>query len=481
LLDRVGLPGLQRYPGRPKLSPRTLDPWSGTESTDSLESQLEKRASRDDPAVPAEPGSIAQLGAGELERPLCAAVDLQRRLEQAIGTIVRRQERFRTTNHELSADWNTPLDDRYPSLAELFTNAGYASGAFVSNYVYTMPESGLGRGFIRYGAFRVTPAEIVASSSITRWLADMHWVRRIVGSQDILNRKRADNVREEFLKWKDGLGGRPFFAMLNIFDAHEPYLPRVPYDTLFGDGRISFDPKTKFTQRSVALGEADRKRLSAEEQVHQHNAYDGALRSIDDQLSLLIDALRQRGNLDDIIVVITSDHGEGFGEGGEFMHGNLFADLTTHVPLLVRFPRVVPAGRVIPEDVSLRDLPATLIALAGLEVRADTLPGHSLVELLRSESAGGSGLSPAFSSFWAWRKTGARNWSMVRSGLRYLLSDKGKPSLFDLRSDPFETVNLLPRANPGLADSARAFRSIIDSIRAVTTTSPRPDPWKPSR
>ncbi len=104
LLDRVGLPGRQRYPGRPKFSPRMVDPWSGTEATDSLESQLEKRASRDNPAVTAEPGSIAQLGTGELERPLCAAVDLQRRLEQAVGTIVRRQERFRTTDHELSAD-----------------------------------------------------------------------------------------------------------------------------------------------------------------------------------------------------------------------------------------------------------------------------------------------------------------------------------------------------------------------------------------
>jgi arylsulfatase A-like enzyme len=381
--------------------------------------------------------------------------------------------------HEVSADWNTPLDRRYPTLAEYFTNAGYATGAFVSNYVYTMPESGLDRGFIRYEAFRVTPAEVVASSSIARWLADLHWVRRAVGSQDVLNRKLTANVREDFLRWMGGLGGRPFFAMLNIFDAHEPYLPPVPYDTLFGDGRISFHPKTIFTQRSVALSEDTRKTLSAAEQERQQNAYDGALRYIDTQLGLLIEELRRRGVLNEIVVVITSDHGEGFGEGGEFMHGNLFSDLTTHVPLLVRFPRGVPAGRLIPQEISLRDLPSTLVGLAGFPASPDSLPGHPLVELLRSPSSSDVGVSPAFSSFWAWRQSGARNWSVVRSGLRYVLSDKGKELLFDLRNDPYETASLLERASPEIRDSARAFRSVIDSIRAVTTTSPRPNPWKP--
>jgi arylsulfatase A-like enzyme len=379
--------------------------------------------------------------------------------------------------HEVSADWNTPLDRRYPTLAEYFTNAGYATGAFVSNYVYTRPESGRDRGFIRSEAFRVTPAEVVASSSIARWLADLHWVRRVVGSQDVLNRKLTANVRQDFLRWMGGLRGRPFFAMLNIFDAHEPYLPPAPFDTLFGDGRISFHPKTIFTQRSVALNEDTRLTLPAAELERQKNAYDGALRYIDTQLRVLIEELRRRGVLDEIVVVITSDHGEGFGEGGEFMHGNLFSDLTTHVPLLVRFPRVVPAGRVISQEVSLRDLPSTLAGLAGFSVPADSIPGHPLVDLLRSPSSSDAGVSPAFSSFWAWKQSGARNWSLVRSGLRYLVSDKGKESLFDLRSDPYEVSSLLERPAPEIRDSAKAFRSVIDSIRTVTITSPRPNPW----
>ncbi len=383
--------------------------------------------------------------------------------------------------HELSADWNSPLDDRFPTLAEWFSGAGYATGAFVANDVYTMPETGLDRGFIRYRAFRLTPAELIASSAVGSWLSDRKWVRRLVGSQDILNRKRAQHVNGEFLRWASKLGGRPYFAVLNIFDAHEPYLPPAPYDTLFGDGRIGFHPKTTFTPRSVALGEDDRKRLPPDEVARQHTAYDGSIRSIDAQLERLMDSLRTSGLLDRTVVVITADHGEGLGEGGEFMHGNLFSDLTTHVPLLVRYPALVPAGSVIGREVSLRDLAATLVDLAGLSRLVDSVPGASLTQLL-SGGAESKPISPPFASFWAWTPAGTRRWSLIRGDLRYLKDDKNKTeAAYDLRNDPYETANLLPNAAPSLRDNIRLMRGVIDSIRAETGLSPRPNPWKPQQ
>jgi arylsulfatase A-like enzyme len=375
--------------------------------------------------------------------------------------------------HEVSADWNLPLDQQFPTLAEVFRDEGYATAGFVSNYFYTMPETGLSRGFIRYSTFPISSAEVLASWSLGSWVSNRQSVRRLVRSQELLNRKRADGVRRELLGWVDGLKGRPFFAMLNIFDAHQPYLPPAPYDTLFGDGRIGFHPKTKLTHRDVALGAEARKTLSLDEVARQHLAYDGAIRFIDSQLELLLEELRRRGVLDGTVVVITADHGEGLGEGGGFEHGNLFTDLTTHVPLLVRYPAVVPAGSVISPEVSLRDLAATLIALAQLPVRPDPLPGASLLQLLTASQRASQPISPAIASYWPWTLNGARRWSLVRNGWRYIVNEKGAEAVFDLRRDAYETDNLLSGVG---RDTARAFRAVIDSVRRVTIASPRPRP-----
>jgi len=383
--------------------------------------------------------------------------------------------------HEVSADWNLPLDEQFPTLAELLREQGYATAAFVANYSYTMPETGLDRGFQKYSTFPARPAEVLASWSVGRWVSERGRVRRLVGSQEILNRKQADVVRREFLGWVEGLGGeggrRPFFAMLNLFDAHAPYLPPAPYNALFGDGRIGFHPKTKFEHREVALGAHIRRTFPPDEVARHRVAYEGAIRFIDAQLELLLEELRRRGLLDGTVVVITADHGEGLGEGGGFMHGgSLFSDLTTHVPLVIRYPAVLPAGTVVSREVSLRDLPPTLVAMARLPQGHDSLPGTSLLQLFTPPPPTMPAVSPALSSYWDRGPTGARRWSIVRNGRRYVVKEDGTEAVFDLRADPYETANQLTQGNGVARDSALTLRAVIDSVRRVTTASPRPNP-----
>ena len=75
-------------------------------------------------------------------------------------------------------------------------------------------------------------------------------------------------------------------------------------------------------------------------------------------------------------MIITSDHGESFGDHGFFGHGNsLYLDEIA-VPLVILSPDA-PAGRVVAEPVSLRDLPATVVDLLGLSA-GSPFPGHSL-------------------------------------------------------------------------------------------------------
>ena len=92
---------------------------------------------------------------------------------------------------------------------------------------------------------------------------------------------------------------------------------------------------------------------------------------------MLFDELQRRGVLDNTLVIITSDHGEGLGEHALFMHGESLYRTEIRVPLLILMPKLRPAVTVVRETVSLRDLPATVIDLVGLE-NGSPFPGRSL-------------------------------------------------------------------------------------------------------
>src|SRR5262249_14267814 len=106
------------------------------------------------------------------------------------------------------------------------------------------------------------------------------------------------------------------------------------------------------------------------------DAYDGSLVYLDHQLGLLFDQLRTRGLLDNTIVVVTADHGEEFGEHRVFDHGNSLYYASVHVPLIISFAGHVPAGVRVTEQVSLRDIAATVLSLSGSQEKL--LPGEPL-------------------------------------------------------------------------------------------------------
>jgi hypothetical protein len=135
---------------------------------------------------------------------------------------------------ELSANWDRALDAAFPTLAEAFGRQGYRTGGFVGNVYRCGYETGLQRGFDTYEDYRPTPAMLVMSAGLARRLFTWSRFRRLFGIRDIPGRHRAPQVNARFLRWVDRRGSRPFFAFLNYFDAHEPYLPAPPFDTLFG-------------------------------------------------------------------------------------------------------------------------------------------------------------------------------------------------------------------------------------------------------
>ena len=141
-------------------------------------------------------------------------------------------------------------------------------------------------------------------------------------------------VNHEFLDWlsRRRQPERPFFAFLNYYDAHYPY--KLPEGSIH---RFGASPRT---EREIDLIEywrtVDKRRLSVRETAFVRDSYDDCIADLDEQLGRLIDELERRDVLDQTWLIITSDHGESFGEHpGVFGHGTSLYQTQLHVPLVI--------------------------------------------------------------------------------------------------------------------------------------------------
>lgn len=356
--------------------------------------------------------------------------------------------------HELSANWTTPLDATYPTLAELFRDRGYYTAGFVANLEYCITSTGLNRGFIHYEDYPLSMMQIVWSSYLARYIAVKIYEKTVYHGR--LVHKNAVKIKKDFLKWlsrkKDQ---RPFFVFLNYMDAHTPYRPPEPFDTMFGNRK----PRS----------EEPSPQSSPEEVQAQFDAYEGSIAYLDHQLGLLLDELQNRGLLQNTLVIITSDHGEHFGEHGCFIHGNSLYRPLTHVPLLISFPSRVPAGKRVLEPVTLCDLPATVLDLTQLE-GGSLFPEKSLARCWSEECNPGGSVTPLLSEVSTPPGTTAK-WcpiskgdmqSLLVEGLYYIRSGDGSEEFYDFESDPEEEHDL---ANSEEGDRAlEKFRQSLAEI-----------------
>ncbi len=343
--------------------------------------------------------------------------------------------------HEQTTSWFRPMDKSDSTLAEALAGRGYATGGFVANLLYTDYEKGLGRGFQRYADFGFGLATMLNSCTLTRRLAGARSLRVLLGTDEMLTRKHGTDVNAEFLAWQAGLAGRPFFAFLNYFDAHDPYIPPPEWFR-----RIAGYERRDELSPLRRLGVLQRRDgMRPEEILYEQDAYEAAIAWLDAMVGELLTELERRGALENTIVVITSDHGEEFGEHGVFLHGHTLYRDAIHVPLVIRAPGRVPAGIRVAPPVSLRDLPATLLTLATAAPNK-TFPGASLA---RFWSGGSLPAEPVLSEVqqavrmpeWYPAARGTLR-ALTDTSHHFILNPAAPPQLFDWRADPEERVNL---------------------------------------
>jgi arylsulfatase A-like enzyme len=301
--------------------------------------------------------------------------------------------------HELGIQWLHPMPGGVPTLAEFLGSLGYATAGFVGNTFYCAYDSGLDRGFAEYEDYVLTVIEAIRTvylldaaldaiapiePVLDRWLTiglGSAMADRSVRQLTHTDRKNAGIVNRQLLDWLDRRPEprRPFFAFVNYVDAHAPYVLPPGEDYRFGTGPETDDDYVFLLDVWLNV---DRSRLPRPAQVLARDCYDSCVAYLDERVGDLLDQLRSRKILDRTIVIVTADHGEGFGEHGLFDHGESVYSTEIRVPLLISLPTGGAAGKVVDEFVSLRDIPATIAGLVRPDAKAP-FPGRSLAPLLR--------------------------------------------------------------------------------------------------
>lgn len=346
----------------------------------------------------------------------------------------------------------THAGDHPESLPRMLDAGGWATAGFVSAFPVA-ERFGFDQGFD------------VFDSDFSPWpgLHELNAMRAwdMVVFRNLPRERRGDATNTRVLRWLED-APEPFFLWVHYYDPHGPYTPPPPFDEGLGEPRPGGAP--------LALPDywpADHKAIT--DTAWLEAAYDAEVTWTDHLFGQLVDALRERGDLEDTLIVVTADHGESMTEHGIlFDHGDDLYDPAMRVPLVVAGPGVTPGTRVTAQT-SLVDVAPTVLDLLHIDASAHAIDGRSRARELRGEQG------PAGDAFGS--TTGARvpdppiHHMLRRSNGKCILRPGLEPLYFDLARDPAETANAYttaPEAQAACADlKARTERASVAETRST--------------
>ena len=310
-----------------------------------------------------------------------------------------------------------PLALEHTTLAEVLSDEGYATGGFVANGAYLGRRYQLDQGFDVY-------------------------VERTKGVP-----AKGPSMNAKALTWLESVErGRPYFLFVNYIDAHRPYNidPLPPERAAQLPAPDPEHPVKLLDELCFAVLEQDEPPDPAliERVITQ---YDTALANLDLAVEALLAELEARGLLENTLIVITSDHGEFFGEHDVVEHSKDVYEEGLRIPMLVKRPGQT-TGRVIDDLGSLADLPCIVL---------DAFPAGAAKRLGASFPCGGD--STLAELRYTRRKDLGKPYGkrflrertvLYSSGHKLIASTDGKHELYDLAADPQEQNNLFREDDP---------------------------------
>jgi arylsulfatase A-like enzyme/Flp pilus assembly protein TadD len=300
-----------------------------------------------------------------------------------------------------------PLTTSERLVQEMLSARGFATAGIVSSFLLRK-ETGIGRGFALFDA------DLPAAES------GHALARRGLDSEGIAEH------------WLNTIGTTRAFLFLHFAEPHEP--------------------------RHIESDGADR-------QPVESTSYDAAVAAADEAINRLVRYLKAHQLYDQSTIILTADHGEGLGDHGEDGHGLLVYEEALHVPLIIKPPAGIGAGRRVRTLVQQIDVVPTILDLAKAPV-PDNLRGRSLTPLFEDNARFEDRIVYSESLF-GYTHFGWAPLTSVTDG-RYRFITGASAELYDLQADPEERQNVAG-THPEIVETLTRALSAFGS-----TTSTRP-------
>jgi arylsulfatase A-like enzyme len=344
------------------------------------------------------------------------------------------------------------VSEENATLAEVLKEAGFHTAAFIGAFPLDSRFQ-LAQGFDHYDqAFSL--------------LAETHG-----GGHD---ERRAEEVTEAAMRYLEDTGiPERLFLFVHYFDPHLPYDPPSPYDRMYDPdgplGAVDVDAVRRECLASPGGASPTARRLSLQ--------YAGEVSYMDHHIGRLLDFLRRKGVLDQALLIVTSDHGEGLCEPTEpFDHGTTTVQSTVRSVGMIRSPGSATAGTKLTGTASAIDvLPTVLEALnlpipSGVEGEAIDLARPDAARVRFCEATRPNDRSVEVPGEW----TNARKERCVRDGRWKFIQTPwlSTERFFDLDADPLETTNLLDSPTEESQAAAGELRRKLEAWAASARPLP---------
>lgn len=304
-----------------------------------------------------------------------------------------------------------PLSSEHLTLAEVLRVEGYTTAAWSANTAFLIPHSGLNQGFEVYE----------------------------------LEHLRADEQNQKVFEWLESGDRQPFFLFLNYMDTHRPY--NCKHRPGFTGCRPEKENELLLDKLMEAVMADEPANEIPDDLVRKVvDQYDTAIANLDEAIGDLLDRLGELDLYDNSLIVLTSDHGEHFGEHSLVGHAKEVYQESLWVPLLIK--RVAQQeGQVIETVVSLADVPALILSQLSDQNSGpplDRFPARTGEPPIISESYPPNRRGLGY-HIWGNRLNRSRR-AIFDWPYKYIHSSDGKHELYDLEDDPREQLNLLEQS-----------------------------------
>lgn len=260
-------------------------------------------------------------------------------------------------------DTHQVLREGIPTLAEVLQDNGYATAAFVTGPALDH-RFGFGRGFQFYDDYSVammagpdpTDEDQLSIGKTLNQRATNHFITGLAS------------------RWLRQNREEPFLLFLHYWDVHYDYIAPPPFEKRFDPEYSGKEDGRDLKARQPLL----ETRIAPEDLKHLIARYDGEIAHTDDQVGHILKVLDETGLTGNTLVIVFSDHGDGFLEHGKLLHGNTLYDEVIRVPLFMRLPGELPEGERFSQNISHVDILPTILEIAGVPAVAD-IQGASLI------------------------------------------------------------------------------------------------------